>query len=112
MALDREKTMGRAQTKRPPLLYKKRGPFRCSLVPIARQVLLAVFQLGDVTRLVAGVQLARAADLVRAGEHFLPVGDPAHGPRQGEDHGEHAGWNADRLEDDPDRKRTRLNSSQ
>ena len=29
------------------------------------------------------------------------MGDPAHGPRQGEDHGEHAGWNADRLEDDP-----------
>ncbi|MNH94192.1 hypothetical protein D3C73_468080 [compost metagenome] len=29
------------------------------------------------------------------------MGDPADGPRQGEDHGEHAGWNADRLEDDP-----------
>src|SRR5690606_29691421 len=50
--------------------------------------------------LVTGVQLTRTADLVRAGEHFLPVRDPADGAGQGEDHGEHRGRNADGLEDD------------
>src|SRR5690606_4129491 len=49
---------------------------------------------------VAGVQLTRATDLLAAGDHFLPVGNPADSPRQGEDDGEHAGRNADGLEDD------------
>src|SRR5690606_33837237 len=35
-----------------------------------------------------------------AGDHFFPVRDPADCPRQGEDYGEHAGRNANGLEDD------------
>lgn len=61
---------------------------------------LALVDFDVVALCLAGVQLARAANLVRAGEHFFPVRDPADGTCQGKDHGEHAGRNADRFQDD------------
>ena len=46
----------------------------------------------------AEIELARAADaLRRVLDHFLPLGDPADGTRQREQHGEHAGREADPL---------------
>ena len=49
----------------------------------------------------AGVELARTADaLGRVLDHFLPLRDPADGARDREQHGEHAGREAHRLERD------------
>src|SRR5690606_30581585 len=43
-----------------------------------------------------GVKLARTTDLVVGiGQHFAPLGDPAHGPGQREDGREQRGGNAD-----------------
>jgi hypothetical protein len=48
-----------------------------------------------------GVELARTADLlVRILDHFLPLRDPADGAREREEHGEHRGREAHRLQDD------------
>src|SRR3972149_6042642 len=48
-----------------------------------------------------GVKLARAADLlVRVLDHFLPLRDPADRTRHREQHGEHRGGKAHRLERD------------
>src|SRR6185312_11124674 len=49
----------------------------------------------------AGVDLPRAADaLLRVLHHLLPLADPAHGARYGEQRSEHAGGETHRLEDD------------
>ena len=49
----------------------------------------------------AGVKLARPADLLaRILDHFLPLGDPAGGARNGEKHSEHGGREAHRLQRD------------
>src|SRR5690606_32978041 len=54
-----------------------------------------------VALLLAIVELARAADLLlRIGDHFLPLRDPAHGAAEGEDRREHRCREADRVEDD------------
>ncbi len=55
---------------------------------------------GVVALLFACIELTRTANLVRAGMEFIPVRDPADGARQGEDHGEHVGRNADRFQND------------
>ncbi len=57
---------------------------------------------GDVIALHrAGVELARAADLlVRIGDHLVPLRDPADGAGQREQHGEHRRREADRRQDD------------
>src|SRR3546814_15293316 len=76
---------------------------------------------------VAVIELARPADaLLGILDHLAPLGDPADGARDGEEHGEHRGRDAHRLQDDAgievdvgeqllldeiDRKSTRLNSS-
>jgi hypothetical protein len=50
----------------------------------------------------ADVDLSGPADLgVRIVDHFAPVPDPAGEPTDGEEHGEHAEREADRLVDDP-----------
>src|SRR4051794_18806089 len=49
----------------------------------------------------AGVELARAADLLRRVlDHLLPLGDPADGPGDREKHGEHRSREAERPQDD------------
>lgn len=49
----------------------------------------------------AGVDLTRAVDLGgRVAAHFLPVGNPAGHPSEGEQHGEHIGGDAHRTVDD------------
>src|SRR5258708_27323253 len=54
-----------------------------------------------VARCRPGVELARAADLLaRILDHFLPLGDPADGAGDREQHREHGGREAHRLERD------------
>src|ERR1700759_2154320 len=49
----------------------------------------------------AGVELTRTADLLlRVLDHFLPLRDPADGARDREQHSEHRGGEAHRLERD------------
>src|ERR1700733_4642915 len=49
----------------------------------------------------AGVELARAADLLLwILDHLLPLGDPADGARHREQNGEHVGREAHRLQRD------------
>src|SRR3546814_2119813 len=49
----------------------------------------------------AGIELTRAADLLRRVlDHLVPLRDPAHGAGQREQHGEHRGREADRRQDD------------
>src|ERR1700733_3406954 len=50
---------------------------------------------------VAGVDLARAADLAGLTVHLTPVGDPAGQPAEGEQHGEHPGRESQRPVDQP-----------
>ena len=50
----------------------------------------------------AGVKIPRPADLhVRILDHLGPLRDPADSARHREQHGEHRGWEAHRLQDDP-----------
>src|SRR5215472_15153949 len=47
------------------------------------------------------IELARPPDLLcGVFDHLVPLGDPAHGPGDGEQHGEHRGGEAHRLQDD------------
>ena len=54
-----------------------------------KKVRLARAEIQVVALGVTGVDLARAADLVRLAVHLPPVGDPPGQPAQGEQHGEH-----------------------
>src|SRR3546814_10637022 len=48
----------------------------------------------------AGVELARATDLLRGvGDHLVPLRDPADGAGEREQHGEHLGREADGRQD-------------
>ena len=49
---------------------------------------------------VAGIQLTRTGDLHTIAVHFVPVRNPAHGTRHGEDNGKHGGRNTHRFQDD------------
>src|SRR5690606_33360545 len=54
------------------------------------------FSTLDVAQRLAHVELARAADLVvRIGQHFVPLSDPAYRAGQREDRGEQRGGDAD-----------------
>src|SRR3546814_10531979 len=49
----------------------------------------------DVTHLRADIQLAWTADfVVGIGQHFVPLGDPAHGTGQCKNGGAQSGWTA------------------
>src|SRR5713101_985911 len=69
------------------------SPFRAGSAPVDRHELPP----GG-----AGVELARAADLVfGVADHLLPLGDPAHGARQREDAGEQRSRDAEGALHDP-----------
>src|SRR3546814_18186910 len=69
-----------------------RDPSRAPAALVERQVVA----LG-----VAVIELARPADaLLGILDHLAPLGDPADGARDGEEHGEHRGRDAHRLQDD------------
>src|SRR5690606_32837681 len=62
---------------------------------------LAVADPDIVARVRAVIELARAADLfLRIGDHFLPLGNPAHRAGHGEDRREHRGGEANGVEND------------
>src|SRR5258708_38718033 len=62
---------------------------------------LALFQLRVLSPWGAGIELARTADShVRIGDHFLPMGNPSCGARDGEHDREHGTRNSESAVDD------------
>src|ERR1700676_2288884 len=67
-----------------------------------QQALLALVDLDVIATRRAGIELARAADLlVRILDHLAPLADPADGARDREQNGEHRGRETHRLQRDP-----------
>src|SRR5438046_10015974 len=68
---------------------------RCLVVSDA---LSALRDRSHVAPLCARVELPRASDLLLGiRNHFVPLRDPAYGPRQREDRSEQADWNTERA---------------
>ena len=49
---------------------------------------------------IACVQLTRASNAIGVRDHFIPMGDPANGPANSENYGEHRCRYTDGLQDD------------
>src|SRR5215216_5422960 len=71
------------------------------LSPLSRPALLAARDRHVIAPRRAGIELARTADLLaRILDHLFPLRDPADGARDREQHREHRGREAHRLERD------------
>src|SRR5258705_10529835 len=69
---------------------------------LKRVILLALVALDVIATRGAGIELARASDLlVRILDHLAPLADPADGAGDRKQHGEHRGRETHRLQRDP-----------